>query len=414
MIEGESRRGSWLGRWGRLSLGVQILVFMVLGGVLGAVLGERAGALAPIGQVFIRLLVMAAIPLVFFSLMTGLTSLNDPRLLGRLGGRFIVFFVTTSTIAICLGLAATAVLQPGRGLGLSAAVDAEVGQGPSLGRFLLDLAPENIFAALAEGNVLQIVVFALLAGVAALRLPTSQREQVHRGSALIADLLVKLIELILLFAPLGIGALTAVAVGEFGSRVFGPLLLFIASVWLAQLIMVGVFMAMLATLGRQSPLRFLRDTAPLYATAAATCSSLASLSVALKLAEETLRLPRTVYAFILPLGTQLSKEGTAIMLASVVLFTAQSAGVRLDWQAYPSIVLVTLLLSGASGGFPGGGLVKAFLLVQAFNLPLEVAAVVAGVYRLVDMGNTTLNVMGDIVGARIVAGEKPAGASADP
>lgn len=397
---------SLVGRWSRLGLGFQILIFMALGVALGLVLGERAAVLAPIGQIFIRLLVMAAVPLVFFSLMAGLTSLDDPRLLGRLGGKFVLYFVATSTIAILLGVAVTQLLQPGRGLGLTSAVDADLGQAPSLAAFLMDMVPENIFAALAEGKVLQVVVFALLAGIAALALPTQERERVRNGCSLVANLLSRLIEVILVFAPIGIGALAAVAVGQFGSAMFGPLLVFIASVWIAQLIMVGVFMVFLAVFARASPLSFLRDTAPLYVTAAATCSSLASLAVALKLADEKLRLPRAVAAFTLPLGTQLSKEGTAIMLAAVLIFTAQSAGAPLKWESYPSIVVVTLLLAGASGGFPGGGLVKALLLVQAFGLPLEIAAVVGGVYRLVDMGNTTLNVMGDIVGARIVAGDQ--------
>ena len=130
---------------------------------------------------------------------------------------------------------------------------------------------------------------------------------------------------------------------------------------------------------------------------------MASLAVALEVAEDRLKLPRQVYAFTLPLGAQLNKDGTSVMLGAVLLFTAQAAGVSFPPSAFVSIVLIGLLLSEGSGGIPGGGFVIALIYVQAFNLPIEVAAIVGGIYRLVDMGNTTVNVMGDLVGTSLVA-----------
>jgi len=141
---------------------------------------------------------------------------------------------------------------------------------------------------------------------------------------------------------------------------------------------------------------------PLWATTIATTSSLASLSVALEMAEK-IKLPRPVYSFTLPLGAQINKDGTSIMLSAILIFTAQAAGVEFSVAQMITILLVGLLLSEGSGGIPGGGLVIALIFVQAFNLPLEVAAIVGGIYRLVDMGNTTINVMGDMVGTTIVA-----------
>jgi Na+/H+-dicarboxylate symporter len=159
---------------------------------------------------------------------------------------------------------------------------------------------------------------------------------------------------------------------------------------------------LLALMSNRRPWAFLRDTGTVWATTTATTSSLASLSVSLEVAEE-MEIPRPVYSFTLPLGAQINKDGTAIFLAAVVLFTAQAAGISLAPAEYLTLFLMAFLLSTGSGGIPGGGFVVALIVVQAFNLPLELAAIVGGIYRLVDMGNTTINVMGDMVGTVLVA-----------
>jgi Na+/H+-dicarboxylate symporter len=220
--------------------------------------------------------------------------------------------------------------------------------------------------------------------------------------AVLADLFRKLVDIILIVAPLGIGALMAVTVGRHGAALFGPLAIFLGGVWGAHLVMIAAYLALLHFLTDRSPLGFLRETGTVWATTLATTSSLASLSVSLEVAEEV-RLPRTVYAFTLPLGAQINKDGTSIMLAAVALFTAQAAAIDFSMAEQITVLLVGLLLSLGSGGIPGGGLVTALIFVQAFNLPLEVAAIVGGIYRLIDMGNTTVNVMGDMVGTAIVA-----------
>ena len=152
-----------------------------------------------------------------------------------------------------------------------------------------------------------------------------------------------------------------------------------------------------------APLHFLKNTGALYATTAATCSSLASLTIALDIAEKKLRLPPAIYSFTLPLGAQLNKDGTSVMLSAILLFTAQAAGVEFELSSLITILLLGLVLSEGASGIPGGGLVAALIFVEAFQLPLEIAAIVGGIYRLIDMGNTTINCMGDMVGTILVA-----------
>ena len=386
----------------RLGLGTRILIGMLVGSLLGAVFGERVAVIQPIGDLFIRLLVLAAIPLVFFNLLAGLTALTDVRTFGRLAGKIMAYYVSTDVLAICLGLGAMSLLRPGDGMQLTEAVGAAVGTVPSVAEVLLGMVPTNVFAAFVQGNVVQIVVISVLLGVATLMLPDDPRSRLASAYADLAALLRRLVDLILLTAPLGIGALMAVTVGRYGAALLGPMTKFLVGVYAAQFVVFLLYMALLRLFTDKRPLRFLADTGPVWATTVATTSSLASLSVALEKAEE-IGLPRSLYAFTLPLGAQLNKDGTSVMLGAVLLFTAQAAGVTFTPASIVSIVLIGLLLSEGSGGIPGGGFVIALIYVQAFNLPVEVAAIVGGIYRLVDMGNTTINVMGDLVGTSLVA-----------
>lgn len=385
-----------------MGLGTKILLGMVVGAVLGAVSGERIAVVEPLGDLFIRLLILAAIPLVFFNLLAGLTSLTDLATFGRLAGKTLVFFLATTVVGLFLGIASMAILRPGAGMTLSAPVDRAVGDAPSVADILLDLVPTNLFAAFAEGNVAQLVVVAVFLGVTTLFTPVETRDRLRAAYADLAQLFRKVVDLILVVAPYGIGALMAVAVGRYGALLFGPMAWFVGGVWGAHVVMMGVYMALLAAFSSWRPVAFLRASGPVWATTLATTSSLASLSVSLDIAER-MRFPRAVYSFVLPLGAQINKDGTSILLMAVVMFTAQAAGVSLGVGEYVTLLLMGFLFSVGSGGIPGGGFVVALILVRSFGLPLELAAIVGGIYRLVDMGNTTVNVMGDLVGTAIVS-----------
>ena len=383
--------------------GARIFVGMAVGLLFGLLLGERAAALQPIGDLFIRLLVLAAVPLVCFNLLAGLAAHSDVGAFGRLAAKILAYFVVTDLVALSAGMGAMTLLHPGDRMELTAPVEEAVGAVPSLADILLDMVPVNLFQAFAEGNIVQVVVASLAIGVATLMLGGGARTRLQTAYRDLANLFRRLVDLILFLAPLGIGALMAVTAGRYGAELFGGLARFLAGVWGAQLLLFCGYMALLRFFTPQRPGRFLRETGPLWATTAATASSLASLSVGLEKAEK-LRLPRAVYSFTLPLGAQLNKDGTAVMLGAVLVFTAQAAGVDFGPEALLAMLPIGLLLSQGSGGIPGGGFVVALIYVQAFNLPIEIAAMVGGIYRLVDMGNTTLNIMGDMVGTALVAG----------
>lgn len=394
--------GVW--RWYRdRSIGTRIFLGMAVGAVIGLVMGPAADNLKPIGDIFIRLLLMAAIPLIFFTLMSGLTTIKDAGFVGRLAVRILVYYVLTSIIAFVIAIVVMNLLQPGAGFDLKGVVKTPIGQIPSLMNVLIAIVPSNIVEAFVKGDVTQIVVFGVLLGIASLLLDAGTKMRVAAFFETGRKLFMRLVAIIIALAPIGLGALTAYSVGVYGSKIAGPLLKFIGAVYLSQLGTFVVIMALLYAIARVSPVFFLKRTYPLYLTTAGTTSSLASLAQALDLAEEKLHIPRAVCGFTLPFGVQFTKDGTAIFLACILLFAAQSQGQDLALGTIVVIVLTGLLLATGSGGVPGGGLVVGLVFVKAFGLPVEIAVLIGGIYHLLDMTNTTLNVMNDMVATVIVS-----------
>jgi Na+/H+-dicarboxylate symporter len=305
-------------------------------------------------------------------------------------------------VAVVLGVAVTLALRPGVGMTERSAAPQTTAAMPSITQVLLDFVPVNAVRAFSEGNIAQIVVLSVFLGIATLLLNEGPRDRLRALFADAALLLRKLVEMILIVAPIGIGALMAVTVGRYGAALFGPVARFVAGSYIAFVVMVVLYLLLLRLFTTERPLAFLKQTGTLWATTSATTSSLASLPVALESAEK-LRLPRSVYTFTLPLGIQINKDGTAILLAAIVVFTAQAAGVALTAADLLTTMLLSMMLAAGSGGIPSGGFVIALIIVEAMHLPLELAAIIGGIYRLVDMGGTTVNVMGNMVGTILVS-----------
>ncbi len=393
-----------LKRYLKIPFATRVLVWMLFGAISGLVFKEEALIVKPLGIGFLNLLLMAAIPLVFFNLLSGIASLNSISNFGRIGGKVLVWYVFSTIMAIVIGIGLMSLSKAGEGMTLKAEVSGEIGRIPNVGDLLLNMIPVNIFKSFAEGNLIQIVVFAVLLGIVTLKLPARMREPLEKGYELLAGLMRKLVEYILILSPLCLGALMAATFGEFGANIVGALGKFIATIYVGQLLMVALYLILLRVVGKVSIPWFFNKTKELYATTIATCSSLASLAVALDVAETKMKLPKKVYSFTLPMGAQFNKDGTSIMLSGILIFTAQAAGLDFSLQELVQVVLVGLLVVEGSSGIPGGGLVVAMLFAEAFNLPIEIVAIVGGIYRLIDMGNTTVNCMGDMVATTIVSG----------
>ena len=409
--------------------GAKILVGLVGGAALGMVakfLSQDAAWLTgfvdhvtvPIGQVFLRLLFMLVIPLMFSALVMGIQEI-DVRRLGRMGARMLGYTVVVSLIAVMIGLLLVNWLRPGEGLPDSlralAAANATISSVPkpleSAGvSLVVGMIPDNPVKAAANGDMLGIIVFALLFGIALSFTRTSAANHLRATIEGLYDVSMTLINGVLKLAPIAVGALVFTMTARLGLEIFVHLLAYVGVVLLGlALHMFVVYSLSVRFFGGRSPLAFFRSVRLAMVTAFATASSNATLPTALKVANENLKLPPHVSRFVLTAGSAMNQNGTALFEGVTVLFLAQLFGVDLDLSQQLTVMLICVLGGIGTAGVPAGSLPVIDMILAMFNIPVEGLALILGVDRLLDMCRTTLNVTGDLAAAVYVArGEEQA------
>jgi len=402
----------------KISLPTQIAIGMVVGIVLGAIMGESAATIRPIGDLFLRLIRMVVVPLVFSSLLVGTATLGDPKRLGRIGGKTIGYYLVTTAIAITIGLIIANVVQPGMSMDaanrdqLMAEYAAAADQSalrlqdrPSVTDTLLNVVPTNPMAALSGGSMLQIIFFALLFGVALTMIPKRD----HRESVLVffdgvSEAMIQIVHIVMRLAPFGVAALIAAAVGQFGMDVLRALALYSVCVIVGLAIHVTfVYGTAVRVLGGMSPVKFFRGIRPAQIIGFSTSSSSATLPVTMECATDRLGVSEQVSSFVLPLGATVNMDGTALYQGVAAVFIAQVYGMELGIGGQVTIVLMATLASIGAAGVPGVGVITLAMVLEQLGLPLSGIALILGVDRILDMLRTATNVTGDASAAVIVA-----------
>lgn len=415
----------------RLPLHTRILI----GGLFGAVAGILAHLLfatdtgiepglarfialvtGPIGQVFLRLLFMLVVPLIFSALILGVVELGDPRRLGRIGFKTLLYTVIISAIAVLIGITLVNILQPGAGI--SPELKARLTQGageraatltsaaaPKTGiDLLVQIVPNNPVKSAAEGDMLGVMFFSLLMGIglAIVRTDASARlVDVIQG---LYDVTMWLIGLVISLAPIGVAALLFTLTAELGYEILQQLALYVGVVVLALAIhQFVVYSLAVRFLGGMSPLFFFRGIRAAMITAFSTASSNATLPTALKVAEENLLLPPSVSRFVLTIGSTMNQNGTALFEGVTVLFLAQFYGVPLSLGEQITVVLICILGGIGTAGVPAGSIPVVALILGMVGVPVEGIGLILGVDRFLDMCRTTLNVTGDLAAAVVVS-----------
>lgn len=386
------------GVWGRMALWKKILIGMALGVVAGVIMGPEAESLKPIGTLFVNAIKMLIVPLVFCSLVVGVTSMQDTRKMGRIGLKSIVLYLGTTAVAISIGLGLATVLTPGADLNMSITEAAPAAkEAPTLVQTLLNLIPKNPVGALASGEILQIIVFALGLGIA-LTLCGEKAQPAVQVFESLAEGMYKLTELVMKFAPYGVFGLMAWVSGKYGLEILLPLIKVIAVVYLGCVLHVVVFYTgLISTLGRLNPIRYLKGIINPAAVAFTTTSSSGTLPASIKAAREELGVSKGISSFVLPLGATINMDGTALYQGVCALFIAQAFGIDLAMSDYLLIIMTSTLASVGTAGVPGAGLIMLSLVLTTVGLPLEGLAIVAGIDRILDMARTSVNVCGDLM-----------------
>ena len=402
-------------RWTKISLPVQIGIGFVVGMGLGVIINMAdldPDWVLPFGDLFIRLVRMLVVPLVFFALAAGTAGLGDTRKLGRIATKTLLYFLATTGIAAVIGLVIANLFDPGVGITLSVEeLDARQAERPGVVDTLLNIIPINPVAAFAEGKMLQVIFFSVLFGVGLSSLG-ERGEPLLKIFQLGTDVMIRLIDIVMYYAPFGVAALIAYTLGKHSAEVLLPLFKVIVLLYAMVLIhTVVVYLPILKYAVRFPLKRFFKAMTEPLLVAASTTSSAAALAPNLR-ATERMGAPREVSAFVIPMGNTINMDGGTLWMSLSAIFVAQVYGIDLTLGDQISIVVAAILGSIGSVGVAGFGLVILFLVFEIVGLPLEGVALLAGIDRITDMGRTAMNVLGDATAAVFIA--KLEGTLAEP
>ena len=384
-----------------MHLSFKIFIALVLSVIFGLVLGPDAVPfikwwIAPIGTMFINLIKMMIVPVVFSSLIVGMTSIGDTNKLGRIGVKTIAIYLVTTAIAILIGFGVAGLLHPGVGMSLPTDAAVKVKEAPSIMQVFVAMIPANPIASMAKADILPTIVFALFVGVGIIQVGGKRAQQLISFFDACAEVCYKIINMIMQISPIGVFCLLLPVVAENGPSVLLPLLSVIACMAIGSVIhAVGVYSTLARVWGGHSPMKFFQGMSEAMMIAFTTCSSAGTLPVNMKNVQEKLGVSREVTSFVLPLGATINMDGTSVYMGVCSLFIANVFGIDLSFGQIAMIVLTGTLASIGTAGVPGAGLIMLAMVLQSVNLPMEGLALVAGIDRVLDMFRTCLNITGD-------------------
>ncbi|WP_166425173.1 dicarboxylate/amino acid:cation symporter [Paraglaciecola sp. 20A4] len=356
-----------------------------------------------VGQIFIASLKMLVVPLVFVSLVCGTASLSDPSKLGRLGGKSILLYIGTTAVAISLAVGFALLVSPGDSISMTTDAAYQAKEAPSLGQVIINMMPSNPVNAMAQGNMLQIIVFSVLFGVA-MSMAGAAGKRLTAMFEDLSEVVMKLVTILMNLAPYGVFVLMAKLFATIGFDTIAGLLKYFLLVMFVLVIHAFVsYPIILKLFSGLSPVILLRKMRDAAIFAFSTSSSSATLPVTLETATNKLGVKSSVASFTIPLGATINMDGTAIMQGVATVFIAQVYGIDLSLGDYMMVILTATLASVGTAGVPGVGLIMLAMVLQQVNLPVEGIALIIGVDRLLDMTRTAVNVTGDCMVACIVA-----------
>jgi len=400
----------------RNSQSKKIFIGLILGIVVGILLHTLVpdshfkndilidGIFYTIGQLFIRLMQMLVVPLVFFSIADGCRNIGDTETLGKVGVRIVAYYLLTTALAIVVALSLASLIRPGKGMNMSIgdqsfeAVDTDI----SLVDTILDFVPTNPIEALATGNMIQIIIFAVLVG---LLIASMEDRLITLGNIVteMNDLMMGMTMWVMKLAPVGVFFLIARTFSNLGFDAILSMLSYMGSVLgslVVQLIL--VYMLLLSLFVRVNPFKFIKKYAPVMTFGFSTASSSATVPLNINTLEE-MGVDRKISSFTIPLGATVNMDGTAIMQGVAVIFISNAYGITLSPTDFLTVILTATIASVGTAGIPSVGLVTLSMVLESVGLPVEGIAIIMGIDRILDMARTTVNLSGDAVGTIIVA-----------
>ena len=390
--------------WKKIPLWQKILVGVVLGAIIGFVSPAAAEAITPLGTIFLNMLKMLIVPLVFFSITSGICKMGDVKQLRQVGVRYLLWIAVSAVIAALVGVLAAIIVQPGRGTTefLAAAEAAEAASYNFIDN-VVSWFPTNIVESMVNANLLQIIVFTLFLGVALLVLG----EKVSGLVKLIdqaSETMLKITEFVIEFSPFGILSLVATLVSTMSAAMMREVIVFIILDNVCAAILLLVILPLITQLfGKVSGLKFMKKVAPALLVAISTSSSAATLPVSIKVSDEELGIPENIYGFTLPLGNTCGMTGFAMFIGLCCIFASNLYGFAVTPGRIAQFIFLGLILSIGAAGVKGAGVVMSGVLLESLGMPLTLIPVLAAIWPAIDPAHTVLNNAGDLAGTVIVS-----------
>lgn len=390
-----------------MSLATQIFIAMILGSIAGLLFGDTMVQLAFIGDIWLNCIKMIVVPMVVCTIVTGIISQEQPGALKRVSVRIISYYVITTVLACIVGLTVASLIQPGQYANFGGLATQEISGGAAnltFSGFLKSLFSTNMFKSFSDGNIVQTLIIAILLGIAILRMKNDKTRSVMKDFfQASSEMVFSLIGMVMKVSPIGVFFLMGNSFGKYGAGIFTSMAILVGTYYLACLahvfIVYGGFLGVFAHL---NIFKFVKNSAELWIYTISTCSSIAAIPVNIRVAKEKYNIPERISGFTVPLGSQMNTDGSVLLYGCVILFISQMIGQDMTLMQLINVIFVSTIMSMGGGGIPGSGIVKLMIVVQAVGLPIEIVGVIAAFYHLFDMGTTTNNCLGDLVGTVIV------------
>ena len=377
-----------------MKLWQKVVIGMVLGVLFGLFFKPYTVYVEPVGIVFLNMIKMVIVPLVFFSMLNGITSVSDAGTFGRLGSKAFLMYISTSTFAVLIGIIFANVFKPGVGLTIDLGHPVKYqDSGKLLKDLFINIIPTNPIKAMADGNILQVVVFAFFTGFA-LILVGDKGKEVKSIISSCTHLVLKMIQLVVQLTPYGVFAITSSVIAQYGMEIMlqlGKLICVASGAFLVQYILFGV---MLLVLARINPMPFFRKMSNTQSLSLATASSKATLGTAMT-ELRNIGVSKESASFVLPLGAAINMDGSAIYLAICAIFSAQIFGIELTFNHYIILMFTATIGAMGTGGSPGGAIVMMSMVLSSIGVPLEGVGVILGIDRILNSLRAMINIIGD-------------------
>ena len=403
----------------KLGLTTKIFIGLLVGLVVGVIFNLAIphgyirdtvfveGIFYVIGNGFIRLMKMLVVPLVFCSLVCGASAIGDTKALGKVGGKTIGFYLCTTALAVTVAITVATIIRPGLGLDMASIEASEVttAEATSAADTILNIIPENPVKSLADGTMLQIILFALIVGILLAKMG-DRANLISNFINQMNDLMMEMTLLVMNLAPIGVFCMIARTFSNLGFNAFLPLLKYMGSVVIGLALQCFVvYMVLLVVFTRLNPMVFLKKFFPVMAFAFSTSTSNATIPMNIDTLDEKIGVSRRIASFTIPLGATINMDGTSIMQGCAVVFAAQAYGMHLGLKGYLTVIATATLASIGTAGIPSVGLVTLSMVFTSVGIPVEAIGLIMGIDRILDMLRTAVNITGDAVCTTIVAAQ---------